>query len=448
MDLIAWCARLFLGALFLLGGIGKLARFTAWQQAVAHLRFSGKTANAFAILIPFLELTAAALLLASGTSRLGAGAALGLAVISTASVRRSAETLRRGTLVRNSLLAAAALLVLWRGGWTPQLGSMLTSAGFDPAAWTALLVGIVALTLGLVEFWMLLNLMRQQGRMLERLDQVQRALGFVPDAIFHPTKRGAVDAMLRLGDVTAADTVYDLGCGDGRIVIAAAERGAQAVGVEIDPERLYAARANAEAEREKVMDRARFMKQNLFEVDLTPATVVTLYLGNEVNEKLRPKLLRELRAGTRVLSHDFLMGDWEPDRKNEEDRVFLWVIPAHVSGTWSWELPDGHRVTAHLEQSYQKVSGVLTLGTDTVPIPLATLSGQEITLVLHIGEEELTYRGRVTGDSIGGLLQRADGTSAEWIARRTPAHAGAGARADPFSAAHTAPASDPARVGL
>jgi SAM-dependent methyltransferase len=140
-----------------------------------------------------------------------------------------------------------------------------------------------------------------------------------------------VDAMLRLAGVGRDDVVYDLGSGDGRIVIAAArDFGARGVGVEIDP-RLVAQSARA-AERAGVAERVRFVQQDLFATDLRPATVVTLYLTRELNIRLRPKLLRELRPGARIVSHHFDMGDWPPARQRgvELDRstymIYLWVI--------------------------------------------------------------------------------------------------------------------------
>ncbi len=141
-----------------------------------------------------------------------------------------------------------------------------------------------------------------------------------------------VDAMLRLAGVGRDDVVYDLGSGDGRIVIAAArDFGARGVGIEIDP-RLVAQSTRAAA-RAGLAERVRFVQQDLFETDLRPATVVTLYLTRELNLRLRPKLLRELRPGARVVSHHFDMGDWPSDRQLslEVDRssymIYLWVIP-------------------------------------------------------------------------------------------------------------------------
>ena len=141
-----------------------------------------------------------------------------------------------------------------------------------------------------------------------------------------------VRAMLELARVDGGDVVYDLGSGDGRIVIAAVrERGARGVGVEIDP--ALVAESRATARRLGVEDRARFVEQDIFQTDLADATVVTLYLSPELNRQLRPKLLAELRPGSRIVSHDFDMGDWPPDRvvKLEDDGreqvLYLWIVP-------------------------------------------------------------------------------------------------------------------------
>lgn len=148
-----------------------------------------------------------------------------------------------------------------------------------------------------------------------------------PDVAFVPTPEDVVAGMLRLANVKRGDVVYDLGSGDGRIVIAAAKRyGARGVGIEIDPERIAEASRNAQAA--KVTDRVRFVNQDLFESDLSAATVVTLYLLPRLNLKLRPKLLAELKPGTRVVSHGFDMGDWTPDRVVEvgSTTIYLWTI--------------------------------------------------------------------------------------------------------------------------
>jgi ribosomal protein L11 methylase PrmA len=137
--------------------------------------------------------------------------------------------------------------------------------------------------------------------------------------------------MLRLANVGPGDVVYDLGCGDGRIVIAAAKRGARAVGVDIDPQRIREARANARAAG--VEGRVELRQGDLFEADVAPASVVMLYLWPEVNLRLRPKLLAELRPGTRVVSHAHDMGDWRPQRTAVVGgaRVLLWIIPERMA---------------------------------------------------------------------------------------------------------------------
>jgi ubiquinone/menaquinone biosynthesis C-methylase UbiE len=153
-----------------------------------------------------------------------------------------------------------------------------------------------------------------------------------PDVIFVPTPGEVVDTMLRMAAVTKQDTVYDLGCGDGRIVITAAQRyGARGVGIDIDPDRVSEATENVK--KAKVSDRVRIIRGDLFEADISAATVVTLYLLTDLNLKVRPKLLRELKPGTRVVSHAFAMGDWSPERTAEVagTTVYLWRIPARQS---------------------------------------------------------------------------------------------------------------------
>jgi SAM-dependent methyltransferase len=154
----------------------------------------------------------------------------------------------------------------------------------------------------------------------------------LPKPRYEPTPPAIVDAMLELASVGDHDTLYDLGSGDGRIVIAAARRGARAVGVEIDRELVDRARRNAEAAG--VAARTRFVQQDLFETDIRAATVVTLYLLPEVNLALRPKLLRDLQPGARIVSHSHDMGDWPPettreltDEEGTQHRIHLWTLP-------------------------------------------------------------------------------------------------------------------------
>ncbi|MGE3840176.1 MAG: cyclopropane-fatty-acyl-phospholipid synthase family protein [Vicinamibacterales bacterium] len=149
-----------------------------------------------------------------------------------------------------------------------------------------------------------------------------------PDVIYVPTPEVVVDAMLKVAKVTKDDVVYDLGCGDGRIVIAAAQKyGARGVGIDIDPQRI--AEANANAKKAGVTERVKIMQADLFTTNLSEATVVTLYLLPSLNVKLRPKLLSELKPGTRIVSHAFDMGDWQPEQKLEVEgrTVYYWTVP-------------------------------------------------------------------------------------------------------------------------
>jgi SAM-dependent methyltransferase len=149
-----------------------------------------------------------------------------------------------------------------------------------------------------------------------------------PDIHFVPTPEEVVDAMLRLAEVGPGDLVYDLGSGDGRIPIAAARRfGARGVGIDLDPK--LVAQASRSAKEAGVADRVKFIEADIFEADISNATVVTLYLLTSINERLRPKLLKELRPGTRVVSHQFRMGDWAPEREVVVDYrpLFLWRVP-------------------------------------------------------------------------------------------------------------------------
>ena len=151
-----------------------------------------------------------------------------------------------------------------------------------------------------------------------------------PDVIYVPTPTAVVDAMLDLAQVTSRDVVYDLGSGDGRIVIAAARKyGARGVGIEIDP--VLVKKATADAAAAGVASRVRFVTGNLFTADISDATVVTLYLLQSLNERLRPKLVRELKPGARIVSHVFNMGpEWPPDKTLEvaRSRIFLWTVAA------------------------------------------------------------------------------------------------------------------------
>lgn len=150
-----------------------------------------------------------------------------------------------------------------------------------------------------------------------------------PDVIYVPTPQPVVEAMLAMAQVKTGDVLYDLGSGDGRIPVTAAKQfGVRGVGIDINPERI--AEANANARAQGVTDLVTFRNEDLFTTDFSEASVVTLYLLNSLNEKLRPKLLADLKPGTRIVSHAFRMGDWEPEQTQNVDgsMIYMWTVPA------------------------------------------------------------------------------------------------------------------------
>jgi SAM-dependent methyltransferase len=238
-----------------------------------------------------------------------------------------------------------------------------------------------------------------------------------PDVVFIATPEGVSVEMLRLGAVTARDVVFDLGSGDGRVVVAAArEFGARGVGVEIDPELVKASRDLAYGAG--VAERTSFLWQDLFATDLRPATVVTLYLRDDVNLRLRPKLLSELAPGSRVVSHDFDMGDWRPDRTQRvrgpyrNHTLYLWMVPADVAGVWRTRVGDRDG-TLSLAQRYQVVEGTLALDGRELALTAARLSGAHITLTAG----PLVLTGRVSADAMEGHVGGGDAGPA-WTSRR------------------------------
>lgn len=239
------------------------------------------------------------------------------------------------------------------------------------------------------------------------------------DVPYVPTPMPVVTQMLELARPTAEDSLYDLGSGDGRIVITAALRhGTPGVGIELDSSRVATARAKADsAGVDGLVD---FIRGDLFEANIRPATVVTLYLLTSVNVKLRPKLFRELRPGTRVVSHDFSMHDWQADSlihmENESSRVFFWIIPANVEGTWDVTLPSGETVAIELDQRFQELKGQAVTRGVTLMEPV--VRGERIYLSLGggaVADGPLTLEGEVSGDRMEGTTS--DGAS--WSATRT-----------------------------
>ncbi len=243
---------------------------------------------------------------------------------------------------------------------------------------------------------------------------------------FVVTPPRVVERMLQMAEITRDDRLIDLGSGDGRIVIAAALRGARAVGLEIDPALIKKSRSLAQAAG--VAARTKFHIQDLFEADFSAYTVVTMYLLPEYNLKLRPKLLAQLKPGARVLSHDWDMGDWQPDETltvaaptktlglDRAHRVFLWVIPAQIAGRWIVSVDALPPVTFDLTQRDQIISGAASRGT----LRALALRGTEVILIWNDGARTWRLVGRANGDAItgsaGGIGEEQG--SAKWRARR------------------------------
>ena len=209
------------------------------------------------------------------------------------------------------------------------------------------------------------------------------------DVIFVPTDDLVVEAMLKMAAVTQDDILYDLGCGDGRIVVAAAmEREAQAVGVDMDPRRI--AEANTLAEAVSVTDRVTFLQEDLLTVDFSAATVLTLYLLPSLNLKLKARILSELKPGTRVIGHAFNMGRWQPDAKRAMGDVYIykWVVPAPVHGTWEWLSEEGKVYRVELQQAFQILSGQAWIDGQAVDLLEAKMLGDRVHLSIKASDAE------------------------------------------------------------
>lgn len=211
------------------------------------------------------------------------------------------------------------------------------------------------------------------------------------DVPFVPTDEKVVQAMLDLAEVNSKDLLYDLGCGDGRIVVAAAlDRNARGIGIDMDPMRV--AEAMEYAGNTGVEFMVDFFEGDLLEADFSQATVVTLYLLDLVNVELRPRLLNELRPGTRIVSHAFDMGDWRPDvRQNFSGiNLFKWIVPAKVVGSWEWELVNGDIYKVELQQKYQRVKGKAWINGKKAQLKAALLMGDLLELQIQTAPEGQT----------------------------------------------------------
>ena len=258
------------------------------------------------------------------------------------------------------------------------------------------------------------HLQAQQGQQTEQTNPFKPVVGQTgKDVIWVPTPPELVSKMLDLAKVTPEDFVIDLGSGDGRIVIAAAKRGARALGIEYNPDMVELSKANAA--REGVSDRATFVNADIFETDFSRATVITMFLLSSLNLRLRPKLL-ELKPGTRLVSNTFDMGDWAADETATVDeecntycKALLWIVPTKAEG--NWHLGAGELA---LTQQFQMLSGTLTSNGNNTPIADAKMRGDQITFTAG----STVYTGRLKGSVIEGTAT-ANGSSVPWRATRT-----------------------------
>ena len=228
-----------------------------------------------------------------------------------------------------------------------------------------------------------------------------------PDIHFTPTPHRVIPEMLRLAKVGPDSLVYDLGSGDGRVLIAAArDCGARGVGFDVDPVRIAESRASAI--QAGVQDRVQFLQGNFFDVPISEATAVVLYLVDSVNIRLRPKILSECQPGVRVVSYSFEMGDWEADAHTPiaANGVFLWIVPGQVGGFWSGcaESESAGLESLSLRQTFQKLSGAARIRGRFGNIVEGRVTGGQFTLAVDMedGKQRITIAGKVLGETIEG----------------------------------------------
>jgi len=248
------------------------------------------------------------------------------------------------------------------------------------------------------------------------------------DTPFVITPTNVVTAMLDLAKVAPGDRLIDLGSGDGRIVLAAAQRGATGIGIEIDANLVD--RSRESARRLKLEDRATFVTQDLFETDFSNADVVTLYLLPDVNKRLAPKFLATLRPGTRIVSHDYGLGDWPADRTivvdapdkpvnvEKKSRIYYWLVPARIAGRWHGRV-EGDGVDIEFRQEYQRVSGLLRWAGRAYRFKEQRLRGRELVLRAESsGRPPLDVLLHAEDDFLVGAVREGKRTPVELILRR------------------------------
>ena len=252
-----------------------------------------------------------------------------------------------------------------------------------------------------------------------------------------PTPQVVVDEMLKLAKVAAGDHVIDLGSGDGRMIITAA-RNFKASGLGVDIDAKLVDLANKQAKAGGVADRVRFVEQDMFKADIGPATVVTLYVMPDFMEKLRPKLLSELKPGARIVAHDYYMNGWYPDQRltltvpekvaaNGTDKayIYLWVVPAMAAGDWRMDFDVGtgktELVVLSFNQQYQLINAAAAVRAGPLKVENPVLKGDEINFSVALGSIDYKFTGRIQGDRMEGTaIPPVGGKAVPWRALRLP----------------------------
>jgi SAM-dependent methyltransferase len=246
------------------------------------------------------------------------------------------------------------------------------------------------------------------------------------DVVWVPTPPHVVQRMLDVAKVTAADFVIDLGSGDGRIVIAAGKRGARGFGVDLNPELVQL--SNEEAVREGVAELVQFHVRDIFKTDLSPASVLTTYLLPQVNIRVRPQLLAQMKPGSRVVTYAFHMGEWQPDAvvRSRGLTVHYWIVPAAAMGKWRWD-HDGIGFSRAYEMDVRQKFQIIT-GEAHTPNSIAYLRDMKLEgdhISFRLTEEagsalaQTYYQGRIDGDAIVGTARTNDQAARAWTAHRT-----------------------------
>ena len=269
--------------------------------------------------------------------------------------------------------------------------------------------------------------------LLSPIESAAQELSKLP---YVPTPQLVVDEMLKLAGVTSKDFVIDLGSGDGRVILTAA-RDFRATGLGVDIDAKLVELANKQAKADGLAERAKFIEQDMFKADVGKASVVTLYVLPDFMEKLRPKLLSELKPGVRIVAHDYYMSGWHPDKRltltvpekvaaNGTDKayIYLWIVPSVVDGDWRLDFDPGgeHRqlIVLTLNQRYQLLNGSAANKFGAMKVEDAKLAGNQIDFFLTVGSTAYRFSGAIDGDKMEGSAVAANTKPIRWRASKLP----------------------------